>query len=895
MSAVQPAAVGTQHPLYAPQSLEAAMADSSPIAALRQLLKQSRAELERRFLEGVRCAHLVRQNAEAIDRVLVRVWHHILGHQCTGAALVAVGGYGRAELHPGSDIDILVLLEQDQVAQHESRVESYLTFLWDLGLEVGHSVRTVADCVAAAKEDITVATNLMEARFLEGGETLFQRMREATGGERTWTSQAFFEAKLREQRARYRKFDDTAYNLEPNIKEGPGGLRDIQMIGWVLKRHFGADDLAELVTNGFLTKGECVALLEAQCFLWKVRFGLHFLTGRREDRLLFDYQRTLAKQFDYHDQGHHLAVEQFMKDYYRAIGELGRLNEMLLELFQEVILLAGQPAEVVPINSRFQVRNGFIEVTRNSVFQRYPYALLEIFFLLQQHPDLKGVRATTIRLIRDHRHLIDEQFRRDIRSRSLFLEIIKQGSGVTTELRRMHRYGVLAAYLPAFGAIVGQMQYDLFHVYTVDEHILFVVRNLRRFAVPKHYDEYPLCSKIIQRLPKPELLYLAGLFHDIAKGRGGDHSDLGQEEALRFCLEHDMSRYDARFVAWLVKHHLLMSTTAQRQDTSDPAVVLRFASTVGNQVRLDYLYLLTVADIRGTSPKVWNSWKDALLQELYLVTSRALRRGLEKPVDQADRLAEIQYETRKRLGTAMGGDPRVEALWQNLSDDYFLRHSPDEIARHTLAIIAVPGEALPLVTLEPLTHRGGSEIFFYTRDQDYLFATATMTMSQLGLDIVDARIITSHDGMVLDTFIVLEGDGEPIAGRHRAEEIVNALRHKLGHIAEPPTRLARQPHRRLRHFDIPPHVSFSEDAPHNRTAMEVTCVDRPGLLSQVSVTMTACGVRLHNAKIATFGERAEDIFYITDRENRPLTPDREARLEQEVLKALSEEAPVATA
>ena len=875
-------------PLLDPQVLETSLAgEGVAVAPLRNALKVARGEIENRFRAGLPVVRLLQQVSDMVDQVLVRLWRHLLGPDATSAALAAVGGYGRRELFPASDIDIMVLLEADCREGCEGQLERYVALLWDIGLEVGHSVRTVEDCAHEAARDLTVVTNLLEARLLAGPAPLFEAMRAAIGRDRMWPSAEFFEAKLAEQQARYRKYDDAVYNLEPNVKEGPGGLRDIQLIGWVLKRHFGADDLADLVKNGFLTRNECTALIEARNHLWKVRFGLHCLTRRREDRLLFDHQRALAETFGYRDDTRQLAVEHFMRDYYRGVGQIGRLSEMLLQLFQEAILLADQPPEITPINSRFRARNGYVEVTSERVFNRYPFALLEVFLVLEENPHLKGVRATTIRLIREHRHLIDDTYRRDIRNRSLFLEIIRQPRGLTHELRRMHRYGVLAAYLPEFGAIVGQMQYDLFHVYTVDEHILFVVRNLRRAAIPKFFHEVPLASEVMQRLPKPELIYLAGLFHDIAKGRGGDHSELGAADAMRFCLEHDLSPYDARLVAWLVRHHLTMSSTAQREDIADPAVVARFAALMGDQVHLNYLYVLTVADIRATSPRLWNSWKDALLRELYEVTLLALRRGLDSPLDRAELIAETKDEAWRRLTELRRTDVRVSRLWQSLPDDYFLRHSPDEIARHTRAVVYSGPDDLPVVEVRPRTHRGGTEVFIFTRDREYLFATATSVMDKLGLNIQDARIITSDNGMVLDTFIVLEDEGETIPDAHRIDEIAGVLREKLARSGGPPARVSRRAHRRLKHFTVPTELGFRDD-PAGRTVMQVVTTDRPGLLARIGVAMGACEVQLHNARIATFGERVEDFFYVTDRGGQPLDAASRERLRQEVMRALAE-------
>jgi [protein-PII] uridylyltransferase len=856
------------------------------VEAYRAALEAARAGLAERFRDGAAASELVRQSAAFIDALLVKAWDALELAPGKGLALVAVGGYGRGELHPGSDIDLLILVEKPRAAR--AKIQAFVAFLWDIGLEVGQSVRSVKECVRESKNDITVATNLLEARHIVGDAGLFEKMREATSGNKLWPSREFFEAKWAEQRARHHKFHDTAYNLEPNVKEGPGGLRDIQMIGWVAKHHFGADTLHELVTHEFLTEEEYESLSEGQEFLWRVRFALHVTTGRHEDRLLFDYQRMLAEQFGYSDDDTSLAVEKFMKRYYRTIMELSRLNEMLLELFQEAILHADERRSVTPINRRFQAVNGFIEVTDENVFKRYPFALLEVFLIVQQRDELKGVRASTIRLIRNHRHLIDDEFRADIRARSLFMEILKQPNRITRELRRMHRYGVLEEYLPVFGAIVGQMQYDLFHTYTVDEHSLFVVQNIRAFASPERDQAMPRCPEIFARLPKPHLLYIAGLFHDIAKGRGGDHSELGMTLAMEFCGDHGLGQYDARLVAWLVRHHLTMSLTAQRRDITDPDVIKDFAETVGDQNHLDYLLLLTVADVRGTNPALWNDWKATLLGDLYESTTFALRRGLENPIDRAELIAETQQEARRLLDDGNGSSDRAAELWASLGDDYFLRSTADEIAWHTRAIV----EANPVADADPLPlalvrqGRGGTEVFVYAADQEFLFAASTSVLGRLGLNIVDSRIITADNGMTLDTYVVFELDGKPVSGDAREREICDALR---GALVEPSTarrenqRLAK---RQLRHFQTPTQVRFSDDPRNGRTVMEVIAGDRPGLLSAIGWALADARVRLQNAKIATFGERAEDVFFLTDAGNRPLAPESFDRIRERVTAAI---------
>jgi [protein-PII] uridylyltransferase len=864
---------------------------AAPIDLFRRAKADAHAELANRFRAGTEPGTLVRQRAQLIDELLRRAWQRFGLGDHRELALVAVGGYGRMELHPGSDVDLLILLGGALEPETQQQLTAFIAFLWDIKLEVGHSVRTVADCVRQAEQDITVATNLMESRLLVGPERLWREMGQQTGPAQIWPSREFFQAKWQEQLCRHHKFHDIAYNLEPNLKEGPGGMRDIQTLAWVAKRHFDASTLKDLLRHGFLNESEHDTLLREQAFLWQVRFALHLLAGRREDRLLFDYQRVLAEQFGYQDQEPNLAVEQFMQRYYRCIGELGRLNEMLLALFQEAILHAGEPVTVVPINRRFQKRfqskNGLLEVTNDKVFERYPFALLELFLILQQDQGLKGVRAHTIRLIRNHRHLIDEKFRFDIRARSLFMEILRQPRGVATALLRMHRYGVLGAYLPAFGAVVGQMQYDLFHVYTVDEHILFVMRNLRAFASPGSDNEFPLCSELFQRLPKPELLYLAALFHDIAKGRRGDHSELGAKDAFSFCRHHGLSSYDSRLIAWLVENHLVMSTTSQRQDISDPQVINTFAARVRDWVHLDYLYLLTVADIRATNPNLWNDWKATLLRDLYESTLLALRRGLDNPILRTELVEETQQQAKLLLRIRdLQDSPKTERLWDSFGEDYFLRFTPDEVAWHTAAVLAHSEREKPLVLLRK--GPGGTDVFVYTKDQDRVFATMTSAFSRLGLTIVDARILTTRDGMTLDSYVVVEDSGESISAEERRSEIRDRLHEQLSQPPGPMGVVKRMTRRQLKHFPIPTEVYFYPDASNQRTVMEVSARDQPGLLSHIAGALVGCGVRLQNAKIATFGERAEDIFYVTDANNRPLSEEAQQRLGRTVRSELEQ-------
>ncbi len=854
---------------------------------LREARQHGDAALAAAFDPEVSSEMLVQARARMVDALIRRIWRLHFARARTVLALVAVGGYGRGELFPGSDIDFTVLINPDGRQTYRGRIETFITFLWDVGLQIGHSVRTLADCVSEARADITVATNLMESRLIEGSATLFTAMRQAVGPERVWPSQAFFEAKYAEQRARHEKYHNTAYTLEPNVKEGPSGLRDIQMIGWVTQRHFGSRTLHELVDLGFITEDEYTELAAGREFLGKVRFALHILAGRREDRLLFDMQIKLAETFGFEDRPHDLAVEQFMQRYYRTIMALSRLNEMLLQLFQEAIV---HPMEQAfrPLTDRFKARNGYLEASDPDVFSRHPPALLEIFQVLEQHPELNGVNADTIRLIREHLDLIDDRFRANPENRALFMAILRAPQGVTHELRRMNRYGVLGRYLRAFGRIVGRMQYDLFHAYTVDEHILFVIGNLRRFTLPRCNREVPLASEIMQRLAKPELAYLAGLFHDIAKGRGGDHSNLGATEAKHFCLDHGLSRYEARFVAWLVRHHLDLSLTAQKKDISDPAVLHAFATLVGDQLHLDYLYVLTAADVRATNPTLWNTWKASLFSELYHNTSRAFRRGLENPIDKEELIAETQEAALQLLSSAGTQTDQARALWVGFSEAYFLHHTPDEIAWHTAALIACSPEDTPLVRVRRQPQRGGTALFIYSSHGDATFARATAALDQLGLTILDARIVPAGSGCNLDTYVVLEDTGEPIEDTDRLTEIQHMLAREIGRRDQAPMAVTRRASRQVRMFTTPTRITFTDDERGRRTVMEITAGDRPGLLSEIGQALEACRVRLQNARITTIGERAEDVFFITGADNRPFNdPAHRERLRQTILERLA--------
>jgi len=864
---------------FEPRAVEAAIADGLSVGrAYRRVLAAIDDRLDERLLAGAKAREIVPARAHAVDALLVDAWQRHLPTDSEDLVLVAVGGYGRGELQPASDVDLLILLAPRAERRQRAGIEQFLTLLWDIGLDIGQAVRTVRQCVQSARNDVTIATNLMESRRLCGNDALYQEMRAATGPDRIWPTDHFFRAKLDEQVARHRKFDNTAYRLEPNIKEGPGGLRDIQMVGWVAKRHFGADTLAELVDHGFLTADEYRRLAAGQDLLWRIRWGLHRLTGRREDRLLFDHQQDLARRFGENDPNPNRAVEAFMQRYYRAVMELQRLNELLLQFFREAILESGDRQPARQLNARFQVRGRTLETTHPGVFRQWPPAMLEMFVLMARNHDVRGIRAETLRRLRDDLDVIDDDVRNDPEARHLLLELLREPEHVPRQLFRMNRYGVLGAFLPAFDRIVGRMQYDLFHAYTVDEHTLRVMRNLMHFRSREEPERFALCCELMEQVREPELLYLTALFHDIAKGRDGDHSELGADEAERFCRDIGLSSVQCGLVGWLVRHHLLMSMTAQRRDISDPAVIHEFARQVSSIGHLNHLYLLTAADICATNPNLWNSFKDNLLQELYTKAMQALWRGLDNPIDKDERIVEVQAQARELLAEHAVDTDVVDALWDDFGETYFLRHNADEIAWHTRAMIEHGDSRDALILLRRETQRGSTELFVSRQDHRYRFALVTAVLDRMRLSVVDARMLTSWSNRTMDTYLVLEADGEPIADDFRIEDIRRGLGRALATPDHLPTGSGRRPSRRQRHFEVPLRVETEQNRELGVTAVEITASDRPGLLSSIARAFLDAGVRVHNARVATVGERIDDVFFVTDERNRPLDEDAVKKL-----------------
>jgi [protein-PII] uridylyltransferase len=842
---------------------------------LRAALRAERARLREAYAGRARPAWLLRQHTRLTDRTLVALSRTQGLPPSMG--LVATGGYGRGELYPFSDVDLLVLLEREPGPAERERLERFIGALWDVGLDVGHSVRCIEACLEAARTDVTIETSLIESRPLPGGEALHRKLARLLAQQ--IDAAAFLKAKKLEQEQRHAKHQDTAYALEPNLKEAPGGLRDLQAIRWLAVAAGFGERWRDLEGHGLLQRGEALQLARHEAFLQDLRIRLHYLAGRREDRILFDHQAALAAQCGIGGATPRRASEALMQRYYRTAKAVTQLNAILLQNIEARVTPA-RLAEPRALNERFQARGELLEARREDLFEREPRAILESFLLMQQHQDLRGMSAPTLRSLWRARHRVDARLRRDPAARLLFLHILQQPRGIVHEFRRMNQYDILGGYLPEVGRIVGQMQHDLFHAYTVDQHILMVVRNLRRFTMPELAHEFPLCTQLMSGFERRWLLYVAALYHDIAKGRGGDHSALGAENARRFCRRHGLAAEDADLVAFLVTHHLAMSLTAQKQDVHDPEVVRAFAGLVGSERRLSALYLLTVADIRGTSPKVWNAWKAKLLEDLYRATRRVLAGEAPEP---QTAVAERQAEASRLLRLYALSDAVRERLWSHLDTAYFLRHDAQEVAWHTRSLHHRVETAEPVVRARPAPFGEGLQVMVYVRDRPALFARICGYFERAGFSIFEAKIHTTRHGYALDTFVVMgQGRGAHYRDLIALTETELAAELVSGAPLAPPR--GGRVSRRVRHFPITPSVDIRPDERGAYHVLAIVASDRPGLLYALARVLAAHGVDLHSARINTLGDRAEDVFLVSG----ALLEDPKAvlRLEQELLAAL---------
>ncbi|WGV99672.1 bifunctional uridylyltransferase/uridylyl-removing protein GlnD [Vibrio sp. YMD68] len=872
-------------PYQSPQTFST---DQLSISLLKEQLDLFSLYQKNEFLSHHPISDLVLGRSDYMDQLLNRIWVEYGFDKLPNISLVAVGGYGRGELHPLSDIDILIVSKKTLPESLGAKVSAFITLLWDLKLEVGHAVRSIEECVTIGKADLTVATNLQEARLLCGCEDTFSQLSTHINSPSFWPSDDFYKAKIQEQKQRHARYHDTTYNLEPDIKSTPGGLRDIHTLSWVARRHFGATSLLEMSKYGFLTDAEYRELVECQDFLWRVRFALHIELKRYDNRLTFGHQAQVAESLGFSGDGNR-GVEMMMKEFYRTLRRVAELNKMLLKLFDQAILENGVEYDAVVLSSDFQRKGKLIEARKPALFQARPETILDMFIHIANDSSIEGVAPSTMRQLRTARRRLNKFLHVIPAAREKFIALVRHPNSLHKAFSLMHKLGVLASYLPQWSQIVGQMQFDLFHVYTVDEHSIRLLKHINRFNDPANHDKHPICCEVFPRIHKKELLLLAAIFHDIGKGRNGDHSEIGAVESYDFCIEHGLSKPEAKLVSWLVQNHLLMSVTAQRRDIYDPEVITEFAKKVRDEEHLEYLVCLTVADICATNPELWNSWKRTLLAELFYSTQRALRRGLENPVDVRDRIRHNQQLASALLRKEGFSAREIEVLWQRFKADYFLRHTHTQIAWHCTHLLNQEDKNKPVILISKKATRGGTEVFVYCKDQNALFATVVAELDRRNLNVHDAQVMTSKDGFVLDTFMVLDQNGESIdETRHKA-----VIKHLI-HVIEDgrPTKIkTRRIPRNLQHFTVKTKVDFLPTKSNKRTLMEFVALDTPGLLATVGATFSDLGISLHAAKITTIGERAEDLFILTNGHGARLDEEAQIQLRNKLIENIAELAP----
>ncbi|MFX4228561.1 MAG: [protein-PII] uridylyltransferase [Porticoccaceae bacterium] len=839
----------------------------------RLALQSADEHLQARFLEGEEIHKIVRDRSAFIDRLIYHAWQQYSWDD--NIALVAVGGYGRGEMHPHSDIDLLFLLRKDNPQKYKQSIEQFLTFLWDLQLQIGHSVRTPRQCAQSAREDVTIMTNLLERRIIVGAGDLEKVLQQHM--QKVWPAGSFFKAKLEEQQQRHARHGITEFDLEPNVKESPGGLRDIQTIHWVAMRAYEASGLDNLAGKGLYTEEEYNSLKSAEIFLWKVRYGLHCLSRRPKEQLDFENQRRLADMFGYQDTPQRLAVEQFMQRYYQTASSVREITDVLMQLLGEELGDTGN-LEITPINDRFQLRGQYLETTGPNVFRENPSSMLEVFVILSRDKSIEGIHGETIRQLRENGHLINEEFRAKPENRKLFMDLLRSPKHLSVPLQLMSRYAILGRYLPEFGAIMGLTQHDLFHIYPVDIHTMAVVRNIRQFGLPESRKKFPVSSYTFSSYPRPELLVVAGLYHDIGKGRGGDHSELGAIDVKNFAINHGFSPRDTKLLVWLVQNHLFMSRVAQREDISDPEVIANFARHVGDETRLNLLYTLTTADILATNPTLWNNWRASLMRQLYNSTRQYLRRGKDFVIDPQELIQETKDGAAKLLKNAGYTSDQYQAFWNSIDEYYFQREIAEDVAWHTKLLLSETDKDKPLVSIKPFVHydrERATIVFIRTQKSDLLFYSAATAVGSMGLNIQDARLYETDKYSFLTLYILDENANPFNDNRQRIERLEHMLYKELdtnGHTTSGVMKARTT--RRLKQFPVKTETRLLCHT--DQTVLEVITADRPGLLAAIAEKFVAHDVVLKSAKITTLGERVEDLFVIENKDGSPVANDQKA-------------------
>ena len=824
---------------------------------------------------------LIENRSDFYDALLIQLWQEMELSEQLGIALIAVGGYGRREMFPLSDLDFLILVKQIPSPEIEEKITQFIQFLWDCGFEVGHSVRTLEQCESEGKQDITIATNLLEARFLTGNRPHFDALNELVKRADFWSKEDFFNAKVQEQIERYQRYHNTAYNLEPDIKYSPGGLRDLHLLYWVALRHSGALTLEAILQSGFIYPQEYQQLQESRAFLFKVRFALHLILKRYDNRLLFDRQIKVSELLGFRGEGNQ-AVEKMMKCFFQALRRISLISNLLIQHYQENVLSSNQYSVIHQLDDDFQLINQCLCLRNSRVFQEKPERILDLFFYLTQY-EQANIHSDTLRQLQISLDQLPQKLCEIPAAREKFLRLFNQPNAIKRAFVPMHQYGVLTAYLPQWQAIEGLMQFDLFHIYTVDEHTLRVMLKLESFLSQESAQEHPIAHRIFSQLSDRTLLYIAALFHDIAKGRGGDHAELGAEDVADFAQLHGLDRREIDTLAWLVQSHLLMSITAQRRDIHDPEVVMNFAEAVQNQVRLDYLTCLTVADICATNSNLWNSWKRSLFASLYEFTEQQFAQGMKELLDYSEK-SEENRKLAQQILTQDYSDIApifIEQLWARCPEDYFVRNTPKQIAWHTSLLVDF-AEAL-LVKISNRFSLGGTEVFIYCQDQPHLFNKVVSTIGAKKFSIHDAQIITTQDGYVFDSFIITELNGE-LVEFDRRRELEQAL--TLALQSEKLPALSITLNRQLQHFTVQTDVRFLHENKREHTEMELVALDKPGLLAQVSQIFSELNLNLLNAKITTVGEKAEDFFILTNQFGQALAREEREKLNSVIIQRI---------